>query len=107
MHIFPLIFSPTLLLDSPRNDRSSLNTAKIAAVPDENAEIINRATRIQNAIRIRTSKMKEKLQPLDMKAIPYEQRNSPAVMKVSTKDFRQLLQVPSTVRVTIQGKIRG
>ena len=49
--------------------------------------------------------MKEKLQPLDMKAIPYEQRNSPAVMKLSTKDFRQLLQVPSTVRVSMQRKI--
>jgi hypothetical protein len=76
-------------------------------VSDENVEMIDRATRIQNAIRLRAGKMKDKLQPLDMKAIPYEQRNSPAVMKLSTKDFRSLLQVPSTVTVTTQRMIRA
>eukprot|EP01036_Dinobryon_divergens_P023377 gene23377-31717_t len=95
------------IFNSPKNDRSSSYTATIAAVSDENVEMIDRATRIQNAIRIRAGKMKDKLQPLDMKAIPYEQRNSPAVMKLSTKDFRQLLQVPSTVRVTTQRMIRA
>lgn len=73
---------------STKSDSYSKGSTEV----DEN---ILRATRIQNAIRQQSMKQKRKLQPIEVKAIPYELRNAPAVMNVSTKDFRQLLQSPT------------
>jgi len=60
---------------------------------DVNDEILC-AKRIQNTLRLKSVKSKQKLDPIEMKTIHYESRNSPAVLNISTNDFRELLHIP-------------
>eukprot|EP00597_Dinobryon_sp_UTEXLB2267_P005458 CAMPEP_0170069096 /NCGR_PEP_ID=MMETSP0019_2-20121128/7879_1 /TAXON_ID=98059 /ORGANISM="Dinobryon sp., Strain UTEXLB2267" /LENGTH=205 /DNA_ID=CAMNT_0010277015 /DNA_START=15 /DNA_END=629 /DNA_ORIENTATION=+ len=60
---------------------------------DSNEDILC-AKRIQSSLRLNSVKSKKKLDPIEMKTIHYESRNSPAVLNISTNDFRQLLHIP-------------